>query len=222
MKLSDIQNKKIAVGLYGISYRQNYQHWMGWVTNIDWRKANVHTELVPFLKEKNNVQVCINTYHSPFDSELVKDFDSKTYVFKNFKCNKEDKTWVRDKHLRFKETLDLLQYAYSDYDYFVITRFDFMFNMDYFKNGNIDDECINVTAKWCVGESCDFIDDCFYIFNRKMFKEFKKLIFSLPEDRGDIAYYHKLHTYPMSPKFSFLIDGAYWSHTCPALQVVRN
>ena len=54
--------------------------------------------------------------------------------------------------------------------------------------------------------SCDFIDDCFYIFNRKMFKEFKKLIFSLPEDRGDIAYYHKLHTYPISPKFSFLIE----------------
>tara|TARA_Y100000004_G_C8950856_1_gene428474 strand:+ start:2403 stop:3071 length:669 start_codon:yes stop_codon:yes gene_type:complete len=222
MILSDIKNKKIAVGLFGISYRQNYQHWMGWNTNIDWRKANTHSALIPFFAEKNEVDTYITTYHSDLDLDLLRDFSPKSYIFNDFQCNKAEKTWVRDKHLRFKETLWLLNRSKIAYDYYVITRFDFDFRMNYFRNGKFDHEAINVTAQWCVGEDCSFVDDCFFIFHKSMLPSFTRLIESLPPDNGDIAYYHKLHKYPNSPKFSFLIDGSYWSHTCPALQVVRQ
>ena len=165
MKFSDIQNKKIACGLFGISYRSNYKHWMGWNTNIDWRKANTHTKLIPFMREHNDVDVFFSTYNNEMNESIISDFGPKSYIFNDFVCNNKNKTWVSDKHKRFKETVVLLDEHKDDYDYFVITRFDFNFNMNYFRNGKIDNECINVTAKWCVGDDCKFIDDCFPCIN---------------------------------------------------------
>ena len=223
MRLSAINNKKIALGLFGISYQKNYKHWMGWETNIDWRKANVNTAFIPFIKKKNNLDVFISTYHSPLEKKLISDFKPKAISFKDFVCNKENEQWVKNRHLMFKQTLDLMEAFLSieKYDYFIITRFDIRFNMDYIADGEIDKKSVNVTSKWCIGDDCGFVDDCFYMFNGKIFKTFKKLIFSLPDDKQDIAYYHKLHQYPLSPNFSFLIQNAYHSHTCPAYHIVR-
>ena len=51
---SEVKDKKIAVGLFGMSYKENYKHWMGWVANVDWKVSNYKDTVLKLLNESNN------------------------------------------------------------------------------------------------------------------------------------------------------------------------
>jgi len=221
MNIKDIVGKKIAVGFFGISYRENYNHWMGWSTNIDWNKTNYKDSLLRLLKESDNeVHHFFSTYHSEKENELLSELKPRDYKFTDFVCNKNNKGWIIDRHNRFKETINLFT---EDYDYYIMTRFDLSFNYEKLLECEIKDSGVNVTSKHGIGEDTELICDYFYVFNGCVLKDFQHFINNLPklEDTTDIGYYHKLHRYENSPKFNYMIDGSYYSHNCPVWKIMR-
>lgn len=220
MKLEDIRNKRIAVGFFGISHKQSYKHWMGWITNIDWRTTNYRESLLRVLLDRNNeVDHYFSTYYNDTSDELINTLKPYACKFSVFNDNKEKDTRVFDRHSRFKETLNLFK---DDYDYYIMTRFDLSFNHDNLLGCNIQNSSINITSKHGSGSNKELICDFFYAFDNSMLKTFRKFIDGLPPDNGDIGYYHKLHTYKNGPAFSFMIDGIYYSHNCPVWSIIRN
>jgi hypothetical protein len=215
INLIDIKNKNIAVGLFGISYRENYNHWMGWKTNPDWRKTNYKHTLYKILKDNNNnVDHFFSTYHHEAEQELLSDFKPKAYKLNNF----DSGSWVYYRHCRFKETLDLFD---TNYDYYIMTRFDLSFIVEGLFRCQIESESINVTSKHGYGNDTELACDYFYVFDKSMLDSFRLFINTLPPDNGDLCYYHKLHRYPNCPNFSYMIDGSYYSHNCPVWKLVR-
>lgn len=216
----ETKNKKVAVGLFGISRRKQYKHWMGWNTDIDWRKSNYKETILKTLLESNNtVDHYFSTYHSDTEEELLDSLKPIAYKFNDFSCNTIDNSWVIDRHRRFQETIGLFP---SDYDYYIMTRFDLWFNPETLPILNFDNSGINVTSKHGCGEDTELSCDYFYIFDNKMLEPFKKFINNLPPPANeDICYYHKLARYENSPKFCYLLDGYYYSHNCPLWRILR-
>jgi hypothetical protein len=213
--LINIKNQNIAVGLFGISYKKDYNHWMGWKTNPDWRKTNYRNTLHKILKDNNNnVDHFLSTYHHEDEEELLSDFKPKSYILNNFDSGSS----VYNRHCRFKETLNLFD---ANYDYYIMTRFDLSFIIEELSRCQVESESINVTSKHSLGEDTEVLCDSFYIFDNSMLESFRIFINNLPPDNQDIGYYHKLHRYPNSPKFSYMIDGSYYSHNCPVWKFVR-
>jgi hypothetical protein len=213
--LINIKNQNIAVGLFGISYKKDYNHWMGWKTNPDWRKTNYRNTLHKILKDNNNnIDHFLSTYHHEDEEELLSDFKPKSYILNNF----DSGSWVYNRHCRFKETLNLFD---ANYDYYIMTRFDLSFIIEELSRCQVESESINVTSKHGIGADTEVLCDSFYIFDNSMLESFRIFINNLPPDNQDIGYYHKLHRYPNSPKFSYMIDGSYYSHNCPVWKFVR-
>lgn len=220
MRLDEIKNKRVAVGLFGISYKQSYKHWMGWITNVDWRTTNYRTSLLKLLTDSGNtVDHYFSTYHNQMADELIDELKPKACKFSVFDDNQEKDTRVFDRHSRFKETLNLFK---DDYDYYVMTRFDLSFDYNELTGCKVANSSINITSKHGSGSNNELICDFFYIFDNSMLGTFREFIGRLPPDNGDIGYYHKLHTYENGPKFSFMIDGMYYSHNCPVWSIIRN
>lgn len=220
MKLCDIKNKRIAVGLFGISYRQSYNHWMSWTTNIDWRRSNYSQTVLRTLKESpNEVDHFMSTYHSDKESEILEHFNPKGYKLNEFECDLKEKSWVKKRHERFLETMELFPEVY---DYYLMTRFDMHFSEECLLRCDMKEDSVNVTSKHGVGKDMELICDCFYIFGKDQLEPFRSFLRRLPPpDNLDICYYHKLHRYENAPKFSFLLEGAYYSHNCPLWRVLR-
>lgn len=215
INLCEIKNKNIAVGLFGISYKNDYDHWMGWKTNPDWRKTNYKDTLYKTLIENNNqVDHFLSTYHHEAEDALLSDFKPKAYKFNDFTAG----SWVYYRHCRFKEALNLFD---PTYDYYIMTRFDMSFIMDGLSRCKVEDKSINVTSKHGYGGDTELSCDYFYMFDRSMLDTFRIFIDNLPPDNGDFCYYHKLHRYNNCPKFSYMIDGSYYSHNCPVWILVR-
>lgn len=215
INLLDIKNQNIAIGLFGISYQNDYNHWMGWKTNPDWRKTNYKNTLYKVLIENDNkIDHFLSTYHNSAENELLSDFKPKAYKLNDFAAG----SWVYYRHCRFKETLYLFD---STYEYYIMTRFDMSFIMDGLSRCKIENESINVTSKHGYGEDTELSCDYFYIFDKSMLDTFRIFIDNLPPDNGDFCYYHKLHRYANCPKFSYMIDGSYYSHNCPVWTLIR-
>lgn len=221
MLLSEITQKKIALGMFGISYKENYNHWMGWITNIDWRKTNRKDSLVKLLEDNGNtIDNYFCSYHSELTKELLEDLKPKKYILENFQDPKENTGWIENRHSMVKNTLNLFD---SGYDYYILTRFDASFNYDALKICKIE-EGINVTSKHGLGDDKELITDYFYIIHSSAIETFRNFINNLnpPKNTLDIAYSHKLHRYENAPRFFFMLDGSYYSHNCPLIQIVRS
>jgi hypothetical protein len=215
IKIKEIKNTDIAIGFFGISYMENYNHWMNWKTNPDWRKTNYKDTLYKILSDSNNkINHFFSTYYSKLENELLKDLSPKAYKFNEF----TDNSWVNSRHNRFKETLDLFT---EEYEYYILTRFDLSFKQKELIECNICKKHINVTSKHGYGTNTELLCDYFYIFDNSMLNIFKTFIHNLPPDNGDYAYYHKLHTYKNAPNFSYMIEGSYYSHNCPVWTIIR-
>jgi|694.fasta_scaffold00807_6 hypothetical protein len=213
--LRNFKNKNIATGFFGISYKNDYNHWMGWKTNPDWRKTNYKNSLYKLLIDnQNNVDHFFSTYHHSLENELLLDLNPKNFKFNDFM----DGSWVYYRHCRFKELLSLFN---DNYDYYIITRFDLSFNTEELLNCKIEDKKINVTSKHGYGSDTELSCDYFYMFDNSMLEQFRYFINNLPPDNGDFCYYHKLHRYENCPPFSYMIDGSYYSHNCPIWSIVR-
>ena len=214
---SEVKDKKIAVGLFGMSYKENYNHWMGWKTNIDWKVSNYKETVFRLLAESNNkIDHFFSTYDSERNDELLSDFNPIKYKFTPLGANNPtSKKPAVPRNRRFRETIDLIP---SHYDYYLITRFDLGFSEEYLLQAEIDDNSINVSSIWCAGNECNDVCDNFYIISNNYFTTFKDFVHSIPE----ATCYHTIHRMDNSPKFSFMIEGEYYSHTCPMYQSLRH
>lgn len=212
----EIKNKKIAAGLFGIHYKEGYNHWMGWVTNIDWKTSNYKDTVLKLLNESGNrVDHYFSTYESPKSGDLLLDFTPIKYKFTPFGSNKPtNKTPSVFRHNRFKETLNLIP---EGYDYYLITRFDLKFSPEHLLQAEVNDDAVNVSSRWCSGDKCDDVCDNFYIISNRYFNIFKDFINNIPEH----TCYHTINRMDNKPEISFMIEGEYYSHTCPMYQTLR-
>ena len=200
LQLSQIKNKNIAVGFFGISYMKSYKHWMGWETNPDWRKTNYKETLYNILlNSNNNIDHYLSTYHNDLENELLSYFNPINCKLNDF----------------------ILNIFQNHYDYYIMTRFDLSFDYDVLSMCNIKNSAINVTSKHGYGTDTELLCDYFYIFDNSMLKPFTVFIENLPPDNGDLCYYHKLHRYENSPTFAYMIEGSYYSHNCPLWKITR-
>lgn len=215
MKFSELKNRSVAVGLFGVSYKESYDHWMGWKTRVDWRRSNYKDTVLSLLLSGGN-KVChyLATYTHELVDELVCDFSPKKKMFGEF----GDCENFIGRHRRFGEVLDLFD---EDHDYYIITRFDLCFSMDALSECEIKEGAINVTSKHSAGEDRDMICDNFYVFDRASLEGFKNFIKGLKESELSNLYSLVLDRYENSPEFSFLLDGSYYSHNCPLWGIVR-
>ena len=219
MKLCEIKDKRIAIGMYGISYLPEYNHWMNWKCKIDWRNGNYKDTMHDILSKSNKVDHYLSTYHSDLENELLSDFSPVGYKFTDYTCSKDNKTWVLDKHNRIKEILGLFN---DSYDYYIITRFDLDFSYDQLVKCNISNSSINVTSKHGCGKDKELICDSLYIFDNSMFNSFKSLIHDTTPKGNDHWYYHNLHRQKKCPKISYMIEGSYYSHNSPVWKIKRQ
>ena len=213
-KFQNIINTNIAIGLFGISYMENYNHWMNWKTNPDWRKTNYKTTLYKTLSDQsNNIDHYFSTYYNPLENDLIAFFNPIKYQLNDF----IDKEWAASRHERFKEVLNFFP---DTYEYYIMTRFDLSFDPNVLLNSNIDTSSINVTSRHWYGEE-EVLCDYFYIFHISMLNTFKNFINNIPPADKDLCYYHRLHKHNNAPKFSYMIDGIYYSHNCPLWNIIR-
>jgi hypothetical protein len=215
INLQNLKNSNIAVGFFGISYLKEYNHWMSWKTNPDWRKSNYKTTLYEILAERNNkIDHYFSTYHHELEQELIDFYRPKNYLFNEFENGKRGIS----RHKRFTETIGLFE---NNYDYYIMTRFDIYFKYEQLLNCNISNSSINVTSKHGCGNDMNLLCDSFYFFNNSMLDIFKCFLENIEVGEEEGFAYHILHRKPNAPDFSYMIEGSYYSHNCPVWTIIR-
>jgi len=166
---------RLAIILYGISY-YTYRHWNNIDVVIDFNKSynNYKKKIIDhFTKLNYEIDVFIATYKNEQKNKIIKLYNPKKYIFKDFiNKNDDDKDLVRNK--MFISGLYLC-YSYAkvnkiNYDLVLITRFDIYF-MESFEN-KLDLKKMNIVS---ILEHYDTIDDNLYIFPYKIFNIFIRL-----------------------------------------------
>jgi hypothetical protein len=122
--------KKIAVGLFGIHYLKNLNHWMNNQTNPNY--LNTYENNRKFLyddlvKDGSTIDFYSATYYSDKLLELIKDYD-----FRSLSIQHMDNDSTRDLHKSFsrrnkifkKTVRTILDGDIKDYDLVIITRYD--------------------------------------------------------------------------------------------------
>jgi len=244
----EYKNKKIALCFFGISYKENYDHWMAdWFNGVDWRQNNYRETLFHLLDESNHsVDVFFSTYNSPLNQELLMDLKPKNMVFNDFVAHPSDEDIKKydihpldrmphafiQRNRRFKEVINLV--PKDEYDFIIMIRFD-LHLLEQLAIIDVDTQSLNVSSRWCNGEHCfddqgrpQQICDNFYIIPKGVVEDFVNFIESIPDDYS----YHHLHQdvddknnhHRQStdcPDINFMIEGNYWSHTCPVYGIMR-
>jgi len=236
----EYKNKKIALCFFGISYKENYDHWMNdWFISVDWRQNNYRETLFHLLNESNHsVDVFFSTYNSPLNQELVMDLNPKNMVFNDFITHPSDEDVKKyqttlqthafiQRNRRFKEVINLV--PKDEYDFIIMTRFD-LHLLEQLAIINVDTQSLNV-SRWCEGGNCTEICDNFYIIPKGAVEDFVNFIESIPDDYS-YHYLHKLEGCPdinymfdisnRISSYSNMIDGEHWSHNCPVYRIRRK
>tara|TARA_Y100001937_G_C7125438_1_gene334675 strand:+ start:1585 stop:2268 length:684 start_codon:yes stop_codon:yes gene_type:complete len=218
----ECKNKKVALCYFGISYKENYDHWMEtWFNGVDWRESNYKQTLDVYLENSgHDVDVFLSTYNSPLNEELVRDLKPKKTKFNDFverdpAVESDSRRYSQSfRNYRFKEVLNLV--PPNEYDFVILTRFDLMFK-EALGTIVVDPEAVNVSSVMCMGENCILVCDNFYIIPSSIHNEFVKFVNELP-DNSDSHLWHKEKS---SLKFSYMIEGEYCSHNHPIYRINR-
>lgn len=199
----------IAVGLFGIHYKTNYKHWMGWDCNIDYRKSIDNYREKLFISD-NNYSFYTSTYDSIMIDNLKDNYNSIKIINNKF-INIENNSLSRNN--RFIETLELIKEDNKEFDFIMITRFDLLFNIKPLLK-EISHSKINILngAKW--GDDDSIVDDNWYFFNYKLLDE---IIDILKENLNlHSHYYNKIFD------VNLLDNNKYYSHENPYYIISRD
>ena len=172
---------KIAVGLFGIHYCESFNHWMGWVHNIDYSKTieNNKNKIYQYY----DVDYYTSTYYSNVLDTLITNYNFEAIKLKNISNIKEADiklNYVKRNKI-FKETLELIIASNKIYDYVILTRYDCMF-LQTIDNLNIKNNKINFLCKSKCGNESGFADDNFYIIPYRKLEYFYKIISNINEN----------------------------------------
>lgn len=209
---------KLAVGLFGIHYCEKLNHWCDWTQSVDYRIA--------IQSQQNNLYDLLNAdsidfYSATYNSELI-DQLREHFKFKLLRVRTLNNTKPVDKEMFvrrnsiFRSTVDTILTAKQDYDYVLITRYDFFPKTPFNKfSYNLDKVNLVCKAKW--GERHSLCDDNFYYMPYKLLPDFRKRIFEIPLTETS----HAWNSY-MSDIFHYLDENAYYSHELPHYTILRT
>jgi hypothetical protein len=201
---------KLAIGLFGIHYINELNHWMGWRNGVDYRKT--YTNQSDLIYSKFQTQYYSATYYSDIENELLSNYNFSNVVFKEVDNSSSNPLIKRN--TIFKNTVKLILDNDTDSDLVLLTRYDLRFKggFDLF---NIDYNKINFLCGNMNGNDSDLVDDNFYIIPKSLLKYFYETINEASENLSSHLY-HKLFE-----DYNFLINGWYYSHENPFYEIIR-
>jgi hypothetical protein len=199
-----------AIGLFGIHYVGNLNHWMGWNHTVDY-----------FHCLENNKKTIFNHYNSSFYSstyfsekinQLIEDYKFKGLRLKPINNKRENN--VHSKNTSVKETIKLILEDNTEYDVVILMRYDIIFHQNII-DLNINYDKINMLCQNKCGDIHDLCDDNFYLIPFNKLKEFYNII-----DNIDINI--SSHEYNKYIKdINYMVEGQYYSHEYPMCHIAR-
>ena len=202
---------KVTIGLFGIHYINELNHWMGWKNGVDYRKTYINQHSLIYSKFQTKFYSV--TYHSDIEKGvLLSDYKFSIIAFSEID-NSSSNSLIKRNNV-FKNTVKLILDNDTDSDLVLLTRYDLKFKggFDLF---NIDYNKINFLCGSINNGDSDLVDDNFYIIPKPLLKYFYETINKAPENVSSHLY-HKLFE-----DYNFLINGWYYSHENPFYEITR-
>lgn len=199
-----------AIGLFGIHYVKNLNHWMGWNHSVDYSNCI-----------KNNRDTIFNHYNCTFYSvtyfsekinQLIEDYNFKHLKLSPINNKREDN--FRSKNMSVKATIKLILEDTCNYDVVILMRYDTIFHQNII-DLNIAYDKINMLCQTKWGDVHDLCDDSFYLLPFNKLQEFY-------EDVKRIDINASSHWYNRHIKdINYMVDGQYYSHEYPMYHIDR-
>jgi len=202
---------KIGVGLFGIHYLDNLNHWMGWKHGVDYRET-FHNQF-SHMYCNHDVKYFGCTYHSPIENELMNDYGFTNVTFSEIDNSMESDPVVKRNKI-FKNTVKLMLDSPDDYDYVILSRFDLHFKQ-HFSSLDIKTDKLNFLCGAKCGPDFNLVDDNFYFMPKHLLKGFYDTIETIPENIS-AHNYHKYFT-----DYNFMVEGSWYSHELPTYYILR-
>lgn len=188
---------KIAIGLFGIHYLKNFNHWCDWSLLIDYKKTIQNN--IDFFKYyqntyENELTFFSSTYFSEKLTELIDDFNFKSLQLNIIDNRKIYGNNYIQKNRRLKETIKLILDNNFEYDLIILTRFDILLEKKIYDfKLNLDKINILYEGEW---EGIHEIDDNFYVLSYNKLKYFYEQLEKIDEKIKS----HHFHHYTQSSK----------------------
>jgi hypothetical protein len=214
--------KKLAIGLFGIHYIGDLNHWMNWITAVDYTQTynnNKQYLYDDFASGGNSLDFYSATYTSSKLEDLKQDYKFRSlsiHTINNTVSNDLTQSFIRRNKI-FKRTVKLiLDNKNKDYDFVMFTRYDMNFKLPVISL-DIDFNKINLfyRAKW--GDESNLCDDNFYFMPYSKLQYFYDQISMIDESICG----HEYHLYFKPNDLHYMVDGAYFSHESPVYEINR-
>jgi len=216
---------KIAVGLFGIHYLKNLNHWMKSSTNPDYintfenNKQFLYNDLI---SSGHSVDFYSATYYSDKLLNLIKDYDFKRLSLQHMDNTSSTGDLLhisfRKRNRIFKKTLKtIIDNDIKDYDLVIVTRYDVNL-LQPIMNLNIDYSKINFIHKSKWGSGSDLCDDNFYLMPYSKLQYFYDCIDKIDELKASHEYLHHIP----AEEINYMVDGSYYSHEYPIFNLHRG
>ena len=219
-----IQNAKLAVGLFGIHYLDNLNHWKGWKHGIDYRKT-FHNQFTQ-IYSNHDVKYYSATYYSDVQNELLNDYNFTSITFSEIDNNPDTNQWIKRNRV-FKNTIKLILEDKSDWDLAILTRYDLHFKKNFYSL-DINFDKVNLLCgvpsqmkhkhkkmKINSGDA-DLVDDNFYCIPRHLLQSFYDTIETIPETTSSHKYHRWLDDYHL------MISGQWYTSNLPLYRNLYN
>ena len=199
-----------AIGLFGIHYVANLNHWMGWNHTVDYSHCLENNQKTVF--NHYNSSFYSSTYFSEKINNLIEDFNFKHLKLKHI-VNKKEANY-RSKNTSVKETVKLILEDNINYDVIILMRYDMIFHQD-ITDLNIDYKKINMLCQNKCGYVHDFCDDSFYLMPLNKLQYFYDTIDKIDINKSSHEYNRYIED------INYMVDGQYYSNEYPMYHVLR-
>ena len=199
-----------AIGLFGIHYVKNLNHWMGWNHMVDYSQCINNNKNTVF--NHYNSSFYSSTYFSEKINELIEDYKFKCLKLKHIDNGRGNN--VRSKNISVRETIKLILEDNIKYDVVILMRYDTIFHQNII-DLNIDYNKINMLCQNKCGEIHDLCDDSFYLMPFNKLQEFYDTINKIDINKSSHEYNRYL------TDINYMVEGQYYSHEYPMYHILR-
>lgn len=209
---------KVAVGLFGIHYIDNLNHWRGWKHGVDYRKT-FHNQFTQ-IYSNHDVRYYSATYYSDIQNELLNDYNFTSITFREIDNTLETDPRIKRNRV-FKDTIKLILEDTSDCDLVILTRYDLHFKKNFYSL-DINFDKVNFLCGPRSGQYkkrnsgyIDLVDDNFYCIPRHLLQSFYDKVESIPEIMSSHQYHKWFDDY-------HLMITQWYSHNLPSYRNTYN
>ena len=209
---------KVAVGLFGIHYIDNLNHWRGWKHGVDYRKT-FHNQFTK-IYSNHDVRYYSATYYSDIQNELLNDYNFTSITFSEIDNTSETDPRIKRNKV-FKDTIKLILEDTSDCDLVILTRYDLHFKKNFYSL-DINFDKVNFLCGPKIGEYkkkndgyADLVDDNFYCIPRHLLQSFYDTVETIPETTSSHQYHKWFDDY-------HLMIRQWYSHNLPSYRNIYN